>query len=407
MNRARAEIGRQLHEIACDLIATDASAKAATQARRIESTATLLNVMKLMESDARIAVEASALDADPWLLNTPSGVVDLRTGLLRPHDPALLLTKMTQVSVDRDSDCRRWKAFLHEATGGNPDLEAYLQRLAGYCLTGATDEHAVVFVYGPGGNGKSVCLNTLTHVLGDYATIAPMSTFVAARHERHPTEVAMLHGARLVTASETSEGRWNEERLKSLSGGDPVTARFMRQDFFTFQPQFKLLLVGNRKPSLDTVDEAMRRRLQLVPFTVKPKNPDPYLTEKLQLEGPAILAWMVDGALAWQKQRLSPPELVLTATNEYFEDQDVIGRWLADDCELSAAVWTLTQHLYWGWKEWSGDRGEDSGSLKRLSQRLADRGFQRRRDGKTGRWGFVGIRLCKEPILAPLGQGAI
>jgi putative DNA primase/helicase len=361
-----------------------------------------------MESDARIAVPTTALDADPWLLNTPSGVVDLRTGLLRPHDPALLLTKMTRVSVDRENDCGRWKTFLQQATGGNLDLVAYLQRLAGYCLTGATDEHAVVFVYGPGGNGKSVCLNTLNHILGDYAATAPMSTFVASRHDRHPTEVAMLHGARLVTASETSEGgRWNEERLKSLSGGDPVTARFLFHDFFTFQPQFKLLLVGNRKPSLDTVDEAMRRRLQLVPFTVKPQEPDPYLTEKLRAEAPSILAWMVDGALAWQAQRLSPPELVRTATNEYFEDQDVIGRWLADDGELSAQAWTFTQHLYWGWKEWCGDRGEDAGSLKRLSQRLADRGFQRRRDGKTGRWGFVGIRLCKEPMLAAFERGAI
>jgi putative DNA primase/helicase len=260
-------------------------------------------------------------------------------------------------------------------------------------------------VYGPGGNGKSVCLNTLTYIMGDYATTAPMSTFMATRSDRHPTEVAALQGARLVTASETSDGgRWNEERLKSLSGGDPVTARLLFRDFSTFQPQFKLLLVGNRKPSLAAVDAAMRRRLQLVPFTVTPEQPDPHLTEKLRAEAPAILAWMVDGALAWQAKRLSPPAVVCDATKEYFEDQDTLGRWLADECEESAGAWALTQHLYAGWKEWCGERDEDYGSLKRLSQMIADRGFKRRRE-KTGRYGFVGIRLLKEPAMMSFDLG--
>jgi P4 family phage/plasmid primase-like protien len=395
MNRPRTEIRDLLHEIACDLIT--ARPKAVEQARSIESATRLRNVMTLMEADPRVIVAMRALDADPWLLNTPTGVVDLHTGLVRPHDPMWLMTKMTRVSVDREHDCPRWKAFLLESTGGNPELVAYLQRMAGYCLTGLTDEHAVVFVYGPGGNGKSVCLNTLTHILGDYATTAPMSTFMANRSERHPTEVATLHGARLVTASETSEGgRWNEERLKNLSGGDPVTARFLYHDFFTFQPQFKLLLIGNRKPSLDTVDEAMRRRLHLVPFTVKPEHPDPNLIDKLRAEAPAILAWMVDGALAWQAERLSPPAVVQEATNQYFEDQDLLGRWLAEECELAdKTVWTLTRDLYERWREWCGERGEQSGSLKRLSQMLADCGFQRLRNSTTGRFGFAGIRLRK------------
>ena len=395
MDRARAEIREPLHEVACDLFTRDPDAE--RLARSVESAATLRNVMTVMEVDHRVAVPQNALDADPWLLNTPGGVVDLRTGLLGPHDRGLLLTKMTRVSPDRTADCARWKQFLLEATSGNPDVVAYLQRVAGYCLTGVTDEHAVVFVYGPGGNGKSVFLNALNYVMGEYSTTAPMSTFMASRNERHPTEVAALHGARLVSASETSEGgRWNEERLKNLSGGDPVTARFLYKDFFTFLPQFKLVLIGNRKPSLDTVDDAMRRRLQLVPFTVKPRHPDPHLLDKLRAEGPAILAWMVDGALAWQALRLAPPEVVREATKEYFEDQDVLGRWLAEECEEGLPdVWTSTKDLFTRWQEWCGERAEFVGSLKRFSQMLADRGFDRLR-GPRGRMGFMGIQ-CSAP----------
>jgi putative DNA primase/helicase len=402
MDRARAEIREILHEIASDLCTREPKKQAL--ARGIESAARLRNVMSVMEVDHRIAIPMSALDADPWLLNTPHGVVDLRTGLMGPHVAGLLMTKMTRVSPDRASDCVRWKQFLHEATAGNPELVAYLQRVAGYCLTGVTDEHAIVFVYGPGGNGKSVFLNALNHVLGEYAATAPMSTFMATRSERHPTEVAALHGARLVSASETSEGgRWNEERLKNLSGGDPVTARFLYKDFFTFVPQFKLVMIGNRKPSLDTVDDAMRRRLQLVPFTIKPQHPDPHLLDKLRAEGPAIMAWMVDGALAWQSERLSPPAAVQAATSEYFEDQDLLERWLSEECVLSdKGVWTPTGDLYERWKEWCNERGEQPGSLKRLSQMLADRDYRRRREGGTGRSGFIGIQL-KQTALFPGG----
>lgn len=394
MNRPRTEVREILHKVASDFITQ--FPKEQDFARSIESAATLSNVMSLMAADPRIIVAMRELDADPWLLNTPGGVVDLRTGHSSPHDSALLMTKMTRISVDRTGDCVRWKAFLHEATRGNGELVDYLQRLAGYCLTGLTDEHAVVFVHGPGGNGKSVFLNTLSYILGDYATTAAMSTFMASKSERHPTEVAALHGARLVTASETSEGgRWNEERLKNLTGGDPVTARFLYHDFFTFQPQFKLVLIGNRKPALDSVDDAMRRRLQLVPFTVTPAHPDPQLPDKLRVEAPGILAWMIDGALAWQVERLSPPSIVRNATDEYFEDQDMFGQWLDECCDASNESSTAVANLFQSWAEWCGEGRESRefvGSVKRLSQMLADRGYKRGR-GKGGRVEFRGIHL--------------
>jgi putative DNA primase/helicase len=171
-----------------------------------------------------------------------------------------------------------------------------------YSLTGTTREHALLFIYGPGGNDKSVLLNTVSGILGDYCRTAPMDTFTASPGDRHPTDLAMLRGARLVTATETEEGRaWAESRIKQMTGGDPISARFMRQDFFTFTPQFKLTITGNHKPVLRNVDEANRRRFKTGPFLHTPPQPDRELEIKLRAEWPGILEWMVEGCLDWQK----------------------------------------------------------------------------------------------------------
>src|SRR6185437_11667835 len=170
-------------------------------------------------------------------------------------------------------------------TGGDAELQAFLQRFAGYCLTGVTREHAMAFGFGTGANGKGTFLNTLTGIMDSYAAVAPMETFTSSTVDRHSTELAMLRGARLVTAQETEEGRrWAESRIKALTGGDPITARLMRQDFFTFTPQFKLIIAGNHKPGLRGVDEAIRRRFHLIPFAVKipPEERDKDLADKMK-----------------------------------------------------------------------------------------------------------------------------
>src|SRR5215471_5122056 len=180
-----------------------------------------------------------------------------------------------------------WDSFLAKVTGGDDELQRYLQRMAGYCLTGSIKEHAMFFLYGTGANGKGVFINTLTAIFGDYARVAPVDMFTVTHGERHPTDLAMLHGARLVAAQETEEGRsWAESKIKSLTGGDPITARFMRQDFFTYSPQFKLVIAGNHKPRFGNVDEAIRRRVQLIPFTVTipPEQRDKDLADKLRDE---------------------------------------------------------------------------------------------------------------------------
>jgi putative DNA primase/helicase len=310
--------------------------------RRIASAATVAAVERLARCDRRHAATADQWDRDPWLLNTPQGVVDLKTGETRPPSRGDYMTKMARASPGGEcADCRRWLAFLERVTDGQRELANFLQRMCGYALTGVTQEHALFFLYGTGANGKSVFLNTVAGILGDYARTAPIETFIATRNEQHPTDIAGLQGARLVTAFETEDGRrWAESKLKALTGGDPVAARFMRQDFFQFTPQFKLLVAGNHKPRLGAVNEAIRRRFNLVPFTITipEAERDQHLADKLREEWAAILRWMIEGSLAWQSQGLDPPAIVKNATEAYFADEDAIGRWLEDACVVGKNV---------------------------------------------------------------------
>ena len=234
---------------------------------RILSAGTRAAVENLARSDRAHAAVPEQWDADPWVLNTPGGIVDLETATILPHDPLAYHTKITAVAPG--GDCPLWRDFLARITDSDDDLQAYLQRSAGYALTGSIREHVLQFGYGTGANGKGTYLNSLAGIMGDYACTAPMETFAATSGERHPTDLAMLRGARLVTAQETEQGRrWAEAKIKALTGGDPISARFMRQDFFTFKPQFKLFIAGNHRPGLSGVDEAIRRRMHLVPFNV-------------------------------------------------------------------------------------------------------------------------------------------
>ncbi|MGZ9083798.1 MAG: phage/plasmid primase, P4 family, partial [Rhodoplanes sp.] len=226
------------------LVTIENEKTAAKIASLVASAKTVAAVVNLSRADARHATAPDDWDADPWALNTPDGIVDLRTGQTRPHDRAALCSKVTAVAP-ANAACPRWQRFLDQVTAGDEDLQRFLQRIAGYGLTGSTREHALFFLYGTGANGKGTFLNTLTAILGDYAKVAGMETFTESHTDRHPTELAMLRGARIVAAQETEEGRrWAESRIKALTGGDPITARFMRQDFFTYTPQFKLLIAG-------------------------------------------------------------------------------------------------------------------------------------------------------------------
>jgi len=359
---------------------------------KLTTSGTASGVERLARTDRRHATTTEQWDADPWLLNTPGGTVDLRTGELRPHTRTDYMTKITTATPK--GDCPAWERFLADITGGDDEFADYLSRIFGYGLTGSTREHAMFFFWGSGANGKSVFLNTAGINCGDYAANAPMETFMETRSDRHPTDMAGLRGARLVTSIETEQGkRWAESKITALTGGDPISARFMRQDFFEFTPQFKLMIAGNHKPAIRNVDEAMRRRLHLIPFTITipPNKRDHGLQEKLLAERDGIMAWAVRGCLEWQRIGLNPPPAVVEATDEYFETEDAVGRWLAERCEQNRAARTTTARLYADWKRWAENAGEYAGSVKWFSEHLVSRQFipWRSRQGR----GYEGIGL--------------
>ncbi len=363
-------------------------------AKRCASVAVLRDALKYASISPMVAVSPEVFDADPWALNTPAGILDLQTGLMHPSDPARMMTRCTLVAPDPSIVPHRWLSFVHEAAGGDLELVDYLQRLMGYALTGSTREHCLAFLYGSGGNGKGTFLNTMVKIFGGYAEVAAMDTFVSSRFDRHPTELAALAGARLVTAQETQEGRaWDEAKVKAVTGGDPIKARYMRKDYFTFQPHFKLLFDGNHRPHVANLDDAMRRRFHLVPFTVKPKVVDRGLDLALAQEFAGILAWAVEGCLRWQREGLFAPMKVQLATREYFLDEDPLGRWLNEQTIPAEDSGSETRELFASWRMWCGDRNEKVGTERSFSQALAMRGYERWQHPKTRRHGFAGLAV--------------
>jgi putative DNA primase/helicase len=225
-----------------------------------------------------------------------------------------------------------------------------------------------------------------------------MDTFTAGRFDRHPTELAALFGTRFVTAQETEEGRiWDAAKVKSITAGDSISARFMYKDFFSFRPQFKLLLSGNHKPHLRSLGEAERRRFHLVPFTRRPKIKDPELPEALVAEYPAILHWAIQGCLAWQQIGLQPPAAVLAATEEYFEEEDTLGRWLRDRTQRGGQGTELVQ-LWIDWQDWCKDRGEKAGTERSFSANLIAHGFEKGLHPKTRRVVIKDVQTTRTPI---------
>jgi P4 family phage/plasmid primase-like protien len=360
------ELCRQFYQSEDNIKVRNFVAKASTAAA----------VERFARSDRTFAVTSSVWDKDALLLGTPGGVVDLRTGELRPANPADNISKVTSVApAPAGTPPHTWLRFLDDATKGDIELQRFLPQVVGYCLTGDVSEECLFFIHGPGGNGKGVFLRTIGAIMGDYATSAAMDTFTASKGDKHPTDLAKLAGARMVTASETEEGRaWAESRIKELTGNErPISARFMRQDFFEYVPQFKLLIVGNHRPIMNNVDDAMRRRFNMIPFTHKPTVKDSKLKEKLESEYPAILRWMIDGCLDWQKNGLMRPSSVLEATKDYFDSQDVFGQWVKECCQIDPGnkdLWEKSSELYESWVRYCAGHGEESGKERDLGTKL-------------------------------------
>jgi putative DNA primase/helicase len=274
---------------------------------------------------------------------------------------------------------------------------AFLKRWAGYALSGSTKEHCILFIHGPGGNGKSVFVDTIRYAWGEYAKTLPMDALMESKGDRHPAEIAMLKGARLAIANETQEGRkWDDAKLKQLTGGDVVVARHMRQDWFEFTPCFKLLVVGNHAPQIAVVDDAMRRRLCMVPFTNKPEKPDGDLGAKLREEAGGVLRWAMEGFEEWATLGgLRPPESILKATAGYLDDQDTVGAWLQDCTVKQAGSFTSSRAIMASWSTWCTEAGTHPKSMKRLGPDLKSRGYVQTRTEHAR--GFLGLTLLTHP----------
>jgi P4 family phage/plasmid primase-like protien len=356
-------------------------------ASRVASWPVMRNVAQIAETDPMMQVTTEQLDRDIYILNCKNGIVDLRTGELHPHDRSKLCTKVTAVEVDFDRGCPQWHAFLNEACNGDMELKAYLQRLAGYSATGSVKEHVLAFAHGSGGNGKGTFLGAVGAILGDYAAVASADVFLASNNQRHPTELAALMGARLVHAQEIDPSRkWDEAKVKSLTGGDKISARFMRQDLFTFDPQFTLVIAGNTKPEITNVDDAMRRRMHLIPFETKPARKDVDLPDKLKEEYPAILAWVVEGAKLWLAEGLNPPEVVVRATQEYLEGEDALGRWIEERCVVNPNSEMGTTDAFNDFRDWARQSNEAKGkdwSQRKFNAEMRSHGFEAARDRAT------------------------
>jgi P4 family phage/plasmid primase-like protien len=372
----------------------DAARKAlVTHARRSEAAGRVEAMVRLARSEPGIAIMPDDLDRDHWLLNCLNGTVDLRTGELRPHNPADLITKLIPIPYDAAAPCPQWEAFLGQVVP-DPAVRRFLQRAVGYAATGDTREQALFFPFGSGANGKSTFLSLVMAALGDYAKQAAPELLTYSKNDRHPTELADLVGVRFVASIEVDEGkRLAEALVKQMTGGDRMKARRMRENFFDFTPTHKIFLAANHRPIVRGTDHAIWRRIHLIPFevTIPPEQQDKQLPTKLYGELPGILRWIVEGCLEWQQEGLGVPEAVKQATNEYRADQDVLGAFLEDECEVSPTATVTSKALYAAYMEWCRRTGETPIGQRWLGPRLLERGFQSVHNRAARMW--VGLQL--------------
>lgn len=330
-------------------------------------------------TDPRIVVALDQLDAKPYELNTPGGIVNLRTGQLEPHNATHLHTRITEAAPDPDANATPWLNFLSDTFDGHDELPGYMQRLVGYSVTGVVRDHVLPFLFGAGANGKGVFLETMRAVLGDYATTAPSGFLMAKNYAGHETEIARLAGARMVVCSEINEqDRFDEAKVKQLTGGDALTARFMRQDHFTFIPTHKLWLMGNHQPSVTSGGHSFWRRLRIVPFlnTVpEAKRVDDLQGVLSKDHGSAILSWIIAGAAAYFEGGLREPESVTTATDQYAKEQDTVARFVAERCHLGggAHVKVSVTKLREDYEHWCAQEGDPAVKPRTLGLTLRAR----------------------------------
>jgi putative DNA primase/helicase len=348
-------------------------------------------------AESHLPVAQDQLDIEPWFLNVQNGTLDLKTGVLMSHSKEQMLTKICPVAY-KDTNSELWDNFLKRVL---PDIEVrdFVQRAVGYSLTGDCGEEVLFFLYGTGRNGKSKFIEAIQYVLGDYSSTTRPEVLMEKKHDTIPVELAALKGVRFTSTVETGYGqRFAESLIKQITGGDELQVRFMRQDPFSYKPQFKIWLASNNKPDIRGRDQGIWSRIMLIPFTVMipPKERDKQLGEKLKKEGEAILSWAVKGCLAWQKEGLNPPEQVLEAVSEYQDETDRLSGFFEDCCSLNPLAKTTTKGLYSAYEMWCEDNGEAPVRKNTFTKMLRERGYESIRIGHEGARGWAGIKLGKK-----------
>jgi putative DNA primase/helicase len=400
------EVGRimQLAKVTVRKIYADASAEPddfrckmlVNHATRSESISRLEAMLKAASTEDNIPVLPDQFDYNPWLLNVLNGTVDLQTGELLPHNRNDLITKLAPVVYDPDAACPMWTEFLEKIMEGNDNLIDFLQRACGYGLTSMTSEQVLFILHGTGANGKSTFVESVAHVMGDYAISTPIATFTVKRGDAIPNDVARLQGARFVSACEAEQSsRLAESLVKQLTGGDKITARYLHHEFFDFTPRFKAFLSTNHKPAIRGTDNAIWRRIRLIPFayTVPEDERDRHLIEKLREESSGIFMWMLAGCLKWQRIGLGAPDEVLHATNSYRQEMDVLSDFIDECCIVNPIARAPAGDLYKAYSEWAERNGEYVLTRRQLSSQLSERGFVN--DKGTHGWYFwkgLGLR---------------
>jgi putative DNA primase/helicase len=382
-----------------------------------ESRNKIVAMIASAQSEPGIAVTPKQLDGDIWKLNCLNGVVDLKTGRLLPHSREELNTKLVQVIYDPNADCPTWKGFLNrimqdEAGNVKVELIHFLQKSIGYALAGDITEQCMFFLYGGGKNGKSTFINTVKDLLGDYGMQSSTETFMVKQSGSGiPNDLARLKGARLVSATESEEGRRLAESLvKQLTGGEPIAARFLHKEYFEFVPTFKIFFVSNHKPQIKGTDRGIWRRIRLIPFstTIRDDEDDKSLPDKLKSELPGILKWAVEGCLMWQREKLGAPKEVVDATAAYREEMDTMAHFLEDCCVIDSAAKVSTKDLYNSYKNWAEENGEHplakNKFIGRLKERMQTQNHHMKEMKTNKNRGWVGIGIIYDSDIPDLSD---
>ena len=385
IHRMAADTVRSLYSVAAKLHDADERKKLAAWAMKSESRSRLESMVALAKNHPDITVHPNQLDCDPWLFSVENGVIDLRSGELRPHEPVALITKLAAVRYDPNAKAQRWRQFLQEVFEPHLDLIPLIQRAIGYSLTGSTREECLFLLYGTGRNGKGTFVKKIDEALGDYACTADFSTFVKRRYDSGPRDdVAHMAGRRFVSAQEASEGTsFAESLIKWLTGGDRVRARRLYENSWEFDPTHKIWLATNHKPVIRGTDPAIWSRIKLIPFDVSFEGrEDRNLKDTLTGELDGILTWAVEGCLAYQRDGLAFPESVTAATAEYRHESDSIGRFIENRCVVGESAQAPVRDLYTALKTWCEETSEELMTMTAFGRRLVELGFRKKKNEK-------------------------